>query len=80
MYRVIMLNDDFTTQDFVVDVLINIFKKTSSDAFKIMMNIHTKGSGDCGIYIYDIARTKVMQVKDSAKRRGFPLRCTIEEA
>jgi ATP-dependent Clp protease adaptor protein ClpS len=78
-FRVVMLNDDYTTMDFVVEVLVKIFSKTQNEAVEIMKNIHEKGRGDCGIYPYDIAQTKVTQATDMARIREFPLRCVVEE-
>lgn len=80
MYRVIMLNDHFTTMEFVVDVLMGIFRKSSEEATQIMLNIHQQGSGDCGVYTYDIAGTKINQVHTRARQSGYPLKCTMEEA
>ncbi|SFV75754.1 ATP-dependent Clp protease adaptor protein ClpS [hydrothermal vent metagenome] len=78
-YKVIMLNDDYTSMDFVVDVLMTIFHKSNEEANNIMLNIHTKGQGVCGIYPYEIAETKVMQVTKRAKESGFPLKVIMEE-
>jgi ATP-dependent Clp protease adaptor protein ClpS len=80
MYRVIMHNDHFTTMEFVVDMLVSIFRKSSEEATQIMLNIHQKGSGDCGAYTYDVAGTKIGQVHTLARKNGFPLKCTMEEA
>ena len=78
-YRVIMLNDDYTTMDFVVMILRDIFCKNEADAMNIMMTIHKSGRGVCGEYSLEIAQTKVAEVHQSARRNGFPLRCMIEE-
>lgn len=78
-FRVIMLNDDYTTMDFVVEVLVKIFSKSQNEAVEIMKSIHEKGRGDCGVYPYDVAQTKVMQATDMARIREFPLRCMVEE-
>ena len=78
-YKVIMHNDEYSTWDFVVNVLKVIFKKNSDDAFKITSHIHNKGIGVCGIYMQEIAEMKMIQVHNMAKAQGFPLRCTIEE-
>ncbi|MBN1501467.1 MAG: ATP-dependent Clp protease adaptor ClpS [Spirochaetes bacterium] len=78
LYSVIMLNDHFSTMDFVVEMLVSIFRKNVTEATAIMYNIHQKGSGHCGHYTYDIALSKVRQVHNEAKKRGFPLKCTIE--
>ncbi len=79
MYKVIMLNDNYTTMEFVVDILKNIFQKTAAQANKIMLNIHHNGSGIAGVYTYDIAHTKVKQVHDKAEKSGFPLKCILEK-
>jgi ATP-dependent Clp protease adaptor protein ClpS len=80
MYRVILHNDDYTTMDFVIDVLISVFHKPAAEAMQIMLDVHKKGKGICGVYTYDIAATKVAQVHELAMRRGFPLKCSLEEA
>ncbi|MEP1229958.1 MAG: ATP-dependent Clp protease adapter ClpS [Litorimonas sp.] len=80
MYRVILMNDDYTPMEFVVEVLMGIFKKTSEEAYAIMLNVHQKGVGTCGIYTFEIAETKVAQVMDAAKRSQHPLQCTLEKA
>jgi len=80
MYRVILLNDDYTTMDFVVDVLMKFFNKNASEATKIMIDVHKKGNGVCGIYTYDIAVTKVNQVVKYARNNEFPLKCDYEKA
>jgi len=78
-YRVILHNDHYTTMDFVVDVLVKVFHKPAVEATKIMLDVHRRGRGVCGVYTYDIAVTKVQRVQSMAKMREFPLRCTIEE-
>ena len=80
MYRVILHNDDYTTMDFVVEVLIGIFHKPAADATRIMIDVHRKGKGVCGVYTYDIASTRVMLVHQLARKREFPLKCSLEEA
>ena len=77
-YKVFMLNDDYTSMDFVVDVLMGIFHKSYEEAEKIMLEIHQKDKGLCGIYSYEIAQTKVMQVTSKAKDSGFPLKTIME--
>ena len=77
MYRVIMYNDDYTTMEFVVSVLVNVFKNTVEQATKIMLNIHQNGQATVGIYTYDIAYTRVKQVYTLAERFDFPLKCSI---
>lgn len=79
-YRVVMWNDDFTTMQFVVDVLVTIFKKDRASAQSIMMDVHKKGKGIVGTYPYDIAATKVKAALARAKEKGYPFRMTIEEA
>ena len=78
-YKVLLHNDDYTTIDFVVDVLVGIFHKNPSEAEAIMMEVHHKGRAVCGIFTYEIAETKVYQVKALAKSNGFPLLATMEE-
>ena len=79
MYRVVLLNDDYTTMEFVVSVLEGIFQKSPAQAFRLMMQVHTQGQATCGTYTYEVAETKVDTVQDTAKREGFPLQATIEE-
>lgn len=78
-FRVLMHNDDYTTMDFVVDVLISIFHKSGNEAENIMLAVHEQGIGACGVYTEEIAETKVALVHDKARRAGFPLRCSMEE-
>jgi len=78
-YKVFMLNDDYTSMDFVVDVLMSIFHKSYEEAEKIMLEIHQKDKGLCGIYSYEIAQTKIMQVTAKAKDNGFALKTMMEE-
>ena len=80
MYKVIMLNDDYTPMEFVVHVLERFFSKTRDEATKIMLHVHQQGVGICGIFSYEIAETKVMQVIDFARQNQHPLQCTIEKA
>ena len=79
MYRVILLNDDFTTMDFVVAILETVFKKSPAEAVQIMLQVHNKGRGLCGVYAKQIAEAKVEQVHKKARAAGYPLRCTFEE-
>ncbi len=79
MYKVILLNDDYTTMEFVVEILIDIFQKNELEAIDIMLNIHRNGKGVCGIYPYDIAETKILQVRNRARKEEYPLRAIIEE-
>ncbi|MDD2888980.1 MAG: ATP-dependent Clp protease adaptor ClpS [Aliarcobacter sp.] len=78
-YKVFLLNDDFSTMDFVIDVLVRVFRKSVDEATVIMMNIHNKGKELCGTYTYEIASTKVAQVKTMAREKGFPLKAIMEE-
>lgn len=78
-YKVYLLNDDYTSMDFVVDILISIFHKSYEQAESVMLDIHKKDRGLCGLYTYEIAETKVMQVLKRAKESGFPLKATMEE-
>lgn len=80
MYRVVMLNDDFTTMDFVVMILESVFKKGPAEAMQIMLSVHKQGRGMCGVYTREIAEAKVELVHARAKSDGYPLRCIIEEA
>ncbi len=79
MYKVLMLNDDYTPMDFVVHILLSYFQKTEEEAVKIMLNVHQNGVGICGVYSFEIAETKVMQVMDNARRNEHPLQCTLEK-
>jgi len=79
MYKVLLLNDDYTTMDFVIDVLMDIFAKDEVEAIDLMLKIHEKNSAVCGVYVYDIAETKVIQVENRARKSEFPLRAIIEE-
>jgi ATP-dependent Clp protease adaptor protein ClpS len=79
-YKVLLLNDDYSTMDFVVEVLENVFQKSPAEAYRIMMQVHLNGSGIAGIYPFDIAETKVETVTERARSAGFPLRAAIEEA
>jgi ATP-dependent Clp protease adaptor protein ClpS len=78
-FRVVLLNDDYTTMDFVVSVLVSIFHKSIPDATLIMLDVHRKGRGVVGTYSYDIAVTKVNQVHALARESQFPLRCVVEK-
>ena len=79
MFKVLILNDDYTTMEFVVEILMRVFAKSLEVATEIMLNVHRKGVGVCGVYTLEIAETKVGTVHSLAKEMGFPLRCTIEE-
>lgn len=78
LYKVLLLNDDYTTMDFVVEVLESIFHKQPAAAFRIMMAVHTQGKGLCGVYPHEVAETKVAAVEDRARGNGFPLRAAME--
>ncbi len=80
LYKVLMHNDDYTTMEFVVEILQTVFHKSAMDAEKIMLTIHFQGVGHCGTFPYAIAETKADQVRMKARKAGFPLRCTLEEA
>ena len=80
MYRVLMLNDDFTPMEFVIVVLQEFFSKDRETATQIMLKIHLDGKGICGVYSRDVAATKVDQVLDAAKQAGHPLQCVSEPA
>ena len=79
-YLVYLLNDDYTSMDFVIDVLINIFHKNYQEAEQIMLDVHKKDRGICGVFTYEVAETKVMQVSKLSREQGFPLKATMEEA
>jgi len=79
MYRVLLHNDDYTTMEFVVEVLGHIFHKTIEDATRIMLNVHEKGIGVCGVYTFEVAETKVDTVHSIARDHGFPLKCSMEK-
>jgi ATP-dependent Clp protease adaptor protein ClpS len=79
LYRVILLNDDYTPMEFVVQVLQKVFSLDRSTATRIMLEVHTKGKGVCGVYTYEIAETKVAQVTGMAQQHQHPLLCTMEE-
>ena len=78
-FKVVLLNDDYTTMEFVVQVLESIFDKSPAEAYRIMMQVHTQGKGICGVYTHEVAETKTATVHDLARDAGFPLRAAIEE-
>ena len=80
MYKVLLLNDDYTPMDFVVFVLETLFSKTRDEATEIMLNVHKNGVGVCGIFTYEVAETKASQVVNLARRNQHPLQCHIEKA
>jgi len=79
LYKVLMLNDDYTPMEFVVHVLERHFNKARADAERIMLQVHRQGVGICGVYTYEVAETKVAQVIDFARRHQHPLQCTLEK-
>ena len=79
MYKVLMLNDDYTPMEFVVYVLERFFSKQGEDATRIMLHVHQRGVGICGVYSYEVAETKVTQVMDFARQNEHPLQCTLEK-
>ncbi|MEA1914475.1 MAG: ATP-dependent Clp protease adaptor ClpS [Campylobacterota bacterium] len=78
-YKVFLLNDDYSTMEFVIEILTKIFRKSMDESTSIMMNIHNNGKEVCGVYTYEIASTKVEQVKALARERGFPLKAMMEQ-
>ncbi len=78
LYRVLLINDDYTTMEFVVAVLKSVFHKSDAEATRIMLNVHHEGAGLCGRYPYEIAETKVDAVESLARENGFPLKCTMD--
>ena len=78
MYRVLLHNDDYTPMDFVVQILQSVFNKDSNQATKVMLDVHRKGIGECGIFPFDIAQTKVSVVAETARENEYPLKCTLE--
>jgi ATP-dependent Clp protease adaptor protein ClpS len=79
-YKVLMLNDDYTPMEFVVLCLQQFFKMSIEDATRVMLHVHQKGVGVCGIFSYEVAETKVTQVMDFARQNQHPLQCTLEKA
>jgi ATP-dependent Clp protease adaptor protein ClpS len=80
LYKVLLHNDDYTTKEFVVQVLQYVFHKESTEAVQIMLHVHKKGIGVAGVYTYEIAETKVTLVENLARQHEYPLKCTMEEA
>ncbi len=78
-YKVFILNDDYTSMDFGVDILMSVFHKSYEEAESIMLEVHKKDKGLCGVYTHEIAETKIMQVQKRAKENGFPLKAVMEE-
>jgi ATP-dependent Clp protease adaptor protein ClpS len=79
MYKVLLHNDDYTTMDFVVEILVTVFNKAMEESILIMMNVHRQGIGICGLYTFEVAETKMNSVHALAREKGFPLRCSIEK-
>lgn len=79
LYKVLLLNDDYTTMEFVIEILVYIFKKSAEEATRIMLQVHHEGVGVCGVYTYEVAETKVNIVETAARENGFPLKCTMEK-
>ena len=79
-HQVVLLNDDYTTMEFVMEVLETVFHKSPAEAYRIMLMVHTQGRGVCGVYTWQVAETKAASVVTLAQKAGFPLRAVIEEA
>ncbi len=79
MYRVLLLNDDYTPMEFVILVLENFFNKNKEDATRIMLHVHQTGVGECGVFTYEVAETKVTQVMDFSRKHQHPLQCVMEK-
>ena len=79
MYRVLLLNDDYTPMEFVIAILQAFFNKSPEEATQIMLHVHNNGVGECGVYTYEIAETKVSQVMDHARKNQHPLQCIMEK-
>lgn len=80
LYQVVLLNDDYSTMEFVIQVLEEVFQKSPAEAYRIMMQVHVNGRGVAGVYTYEIAETKADKVTSMAHDAGYPLRATVEEA
>jgi len=78
-YKVLLLNDDFSTMEFVIDILMKIFRKSQNESADIMLNVHNNGKAVCGLFSHEIASTKVAQVAHNAKKAGYPLKAIMEE-
>lgn len=78
-YKVLLLNDNYTTMEFVVDILMQVFRRTHQEAVNIMLSVHENGSGVAGVYVKDVAETKIKTVHEMARDHEFPLRCTMEQ-
>ena len=80
LYKVVLINDDYTPMDFVVEVLQTFFRMDRTKATQVMLHVHTRGKGICGVFTYEIAETKVAQVNEFSRQHQHPLLCTLEEA
>ena len=80
LYRVLLHNDDYTTMEFVIAILVEVFHKSTEQAAAIMLAVHERGMGVCGVYPHEVAETKVVMVHNRARKAGFPLKSTMEEA
>lgn len=80
LFKVLLHNDDYTTMDFVIEVLQSVFHREHGEAVQIMLHVHRNGIGVAGVYTYEIAETKVATVEGMARHREFPLKCSVEEA
>lgn len=80
LYKVVLLNDDYTPMEFVVEILQTFFRMNRTQATQIMLHVHTRGKGVCGVFTYEIAETKAAQVNDYSRKHQHPLLCTLEEA
>ncbi|MBC7357440.1 ATP-dependent Clp protease adaptor protein ClpS [Desulfacinum infernum DSM 9756] len=80
LFKVLLHNDDYTTMEFVVEILEKVFHKSTAEATQIMLHVHRNGVGVCGVYPEEVAETKVEMVHHLARKNGFPLKCTMEEA
>ena len=79
LYLVLLLNDDYTPMEFVVLILQDVFNKTREDAMRIMLHVHNQGVGECGVYPFEVAETKVTRVMDTARKNQHPLQCVMEK-
>ncbi|MDA8870533.1 ATP-dependent Clp protease adapter ClpS [Rhizobiaceae bacterium] len=79
LYRVLLLNDDFTPMEFVIEVLARFFQMNTEQATQVMLHVHQNGVGECGVYTYEVAETKVTQVMDHARKNQHPLQCVMEK-
>ena len=80
LYRVLLLNDDYTPMEFVVHVIMRFFSKSQDDATRIMLHVHNHGVGECGVFTYEVAETKVTQVMDFSRKHQHPLQCVMEKS